>query len=57
MRSTLVVCALAACGSTTDGARSLCAAGGAIQGECPLEDRTVEGDPSAMYCLRIGGLG
>jgi hypothetical protein len=43
MRWLLAVCALAACGDTTDGARSQCAAGGAIQGTCPLEDRTVEG--------------
>ena len=43
MRWLACVVALAACGSTTDGARSQCAAGGAIQGECPLEDRTVEG--------------
>jgi hypothetical protein len=43
MRWLVVVCALAACGNTTDGARSQCAAGGAIQGQCPLEDRTVEG--------------
>jgi hypothetical protein len=35
--------ALFACGDTSDGARSQCAVGGAIQGTCPLEDRTVEG--------------
>jgi hypothetical protein len=43
MRWIACVIALAACGTTTDGARSQCAAGGAIQGQCPLEDRTVEG--------------
>jgi hypothetical protein len=39
----ILVLTCVACSDTRDGARSQCAAGGAIQGTCPLEDRTVEG--------------
>jgi hypothetical protein len=47
-RGLLLVFALAACSDTSDGARSQCAAGGAIQGTCPLVDRTIQ-----SACFRL----
>ena len=44
MRACLVVLLLAACGAdNTSGARGQCAAGGAINNECPAVDPTAEG--------------